>query len=185
MILLVTSSARAQQCAEAIEEKSHQKTAVASTVAKAITSLERHEFEALVVDESLLQMDCSAEPALFAHAGTAVPIYVNLALHRAERVAAEVSVGLQRLARERATSMRAAGSELRNQVGGEITAILLNAEMALREKSLPPGVIEKLGVVQEMAQRMRQRLGGRAGDDVVSARVGKRKSTTDCHGLHG
>ena len=114
-----------------------------------------------------------------------MPIYVNLALHRAERVAAEVSVGLQRLARERATSMRAAGSELRNQVGGEITAILLNAEMALREKSLPPGVIEKLGVVQEMAQRMRQRLGGRAGDDVVSARVGKRKSTTDCHGLHG
>jgi hypothetical protein len=184
VILLVTGSARAQQCAEAIEEKSHQKTVVASTVAKAIASLERHEFEALVVDESLVQMDSSAEPALFGHAGTAVPIYVNLALHGAERVAAEVSVGLQRLARERAASMRAVGSEMRNQLGGEITAILLNAEMAMRE-TVSPGVTEKLSVVQEMAQRMRQRLEGKVVDKIVSAKVGKRKSTTDCSGLHG
>lgn len=164
MILLVTSSARAQECAEAIERKTHHKSTLARAVASAINSLEDQEFEALVIDESLTQIDNSAELAMFAHAGTAVPIYVNLALHSAERVAAEVAFGLQRLAQERVASMRAAGSEVRNQLGGEVTAILLNAEMALREKSLPSGVSEKLSVMREMAKSMRRKLDGKPVD---------------------
>ena len=168
MILLVTNSARMQECAEAIERKTHQKITIASTVSRAITSLENQEFEALVIDEAMTHMDSSVESTLLAHAGIAVPIYANLALHAAERVAAEVSLGLQRLARERAASMRVASSELRNQLGSDVTAILLNAELGLQEKSAPTGVSEKLGTVQAIAQRMRQKLDGKPVDEALS-----------------
>ena len=185
MILLVTNSARLQECAEAIARKTHQKVTSAGTVAKAIASLEREEFEALVIDESMTQMDNSAEPAILAHAGIAVPMYVNLALHGTERVAAEVSLGLQRLLQERAASMRAASSDLRNQLGSDVTAILLNAELGLQENSLTSGVSEKLRMVQAIAQRMRQKLERTPVKEAVSAKLRKTKSTTDQHGLHG
>jgi hypothetical protein len=173
-----------QECAEAIERKCHQKIATASSLAKTIASLERHEFEALVIDESILQMDNGAEPAIFARAGTAMPIYVNLALHGAERVAGEVLLGLQRLTRERATSLRAVSNELRNQLGSDVTAILLNAELGLQDKSLAPDISGKLGTVQAIAQRIRQKLDGKPVEG-PSSKAGRKKSATNFHGLHG
>ncbi len=158
MIVLITGSSRAQECAAAIEKKTHHKTLVVSASAKAIECLQLHESEVLVMDESFQQSDSGAENLVLGHAGNALPIYVNLALHGAERVATEVNCGLQRRLRERAASMRAAGYELRNELRSEVTAILLNVELALREKSLAPSTAEKLGIVHEMAEKMRHKL---------------------------
>ncbi len=102
MILLVTASSRAQECAEAIERKTHQKTLTARTLAKAVESLQRQEFDAVVFDESLQQTEASAENTVLLHGGSALPVYVNLALHGSDSVATEVSCGLRRLVRERA-----------------------------------------------------------------------------------
>jgi hypothetical protein len=96
---------------------------------------------------------CTAMPGLLC-----LSIYVNLALHGTERVAEEVSFGLQRQARERAGAMRAAADELRNHLRGEVTAILLNAELALREKALSASTAEKLTTISEMADSMRRKL---------------------------
>lgn len=158
MILLVTGSSRAQECAAAIEKRTHHKTLAVSASAKAIESLQFDEFDAVVMDESFQQADGGGENLVLAHAGSALPIYVNLALHGAERVATAVSCGLQRRVRERMASMRAAGNELRNELRGEVTAILLNVELALREKSLAASTAEKLGIVHEMAEKMRHKL---------------------------
>ena len=158
MILLVTGSSRAQECATAIEKKTHHKALVAGLPAKAVESLQLHQFDTLVIDESFQQVDGGAENLILTHAGSAVPIYVNLALHGAERVATEVGCGLQRLVRERMASMVAAAKELRNELRGEVTAILLNAELALREKPLAPSTAEKLGIVHEIAEGMRRKL---------------------------
>ena len=158
MILLVTGSSRSRECAAAIEKKTHHKTIAASSTVKAIENLKMHEFDALVIDESFQQVDSGAENLVLAHLGSALPSYVNLALHGADRVAMEVGCGLQRLVRERMASMRAAASELRNELRGEVTAILLNTELALREKSLASSTSEKLGIVHEMAEKMRRKL---------------------------
>lgn len=160
MILLVTGSSRAQECSAAIEKKTHHKTITALSPAKAIECLQLHECDAVVIDESFQQVDSGAENLVLAHGGSALPIYVNLALHGAERVATEVSCGLQRLVRERTAAMRAAGNELRSEMRGEVTAMLLNTELAMREKSLAPGTAEKLGIVHEIAERMRRKLDG-------------------------
>ena len=67
MIQLVTNSARMQECAEAIERKTHQKITTAGTVSKAVASLEGQEFEALLIDESMTQMDNRAELTVLTH----------------------------------------------------------------------------------------------------------------------
>ncbi|HZD32953.1 MAG TPA: hypothetical protein VE779_14985, partial [Candidatus Angelobacter sp.] len=92
------------------------------------------------------------------HAGSALPIYVNLSLRGPEKVAVEVNCGLQRLVRERLLSMRAAARELNNHLRGEVTAILLNAELALREQGLAPMVAEKLHAIHDQAEKMRSTL---------------------------
>lgn len=160
MILLVTGSSRAQECAAAIEGKSHHQTLIASSPARAIENLHQHDYDALVIDESFQQVDGGTENLILARAGSAVPIYVNLALHGADRVATEVGCGLQRLVRERTAAMRAAGNELRSELRGEVTSILLNTELAMREKSLAQGTAEKLNLVHESAESMRRKLDG-------------------------
>jgi signal transduction histidine kinase len=154
VILLMTGSSRAQECVTALE----QQTVVANSVAKAAEVLQLDEFNVIVIDESWQQLDGGAENMVYSHAGIAVPIYVNLALHGTERVAEEVNCGLQRQVRERAAAMRAATSELSNHVRGEVTAILLNAELALREKALSASTAEKLTTIYEMADSMRRKL---------------------------
>lgn len=158
MIILVTGSSRSEECAAAIERKTHQKTTIAASLAMAIECLQEQEVEALVIDDSFQQVESRIDSLVATYAGTALPIYVNLSLHGANRVAHEVSCGLQRLAHERLLGMRAAANELRNELRGEVTAILLNAGLALRERPLTPVASEKLRVVCEMAERMRQRL---------------------------
>jgi hypothetical protein len=76
---------------------------------------------------------------MFGHAVTAVPIYVNLALQATERVAGGVWTATTGTERPGPQCERPEAS-LRNQLGGEVTALLLNAEMVRREKSLPTGV---------------------------------------------
>ena len=163
MIVLITGSSRGQECAAAIESKTHQKTQIAASLAAATAHVQRQDAEALVIDESFQQVESGIEHLVEAHAGTAVPIYVNLSLHGANRVAQDVSCALQRLLRERSFSMRAVASELRSEVRGEITAILLNAELALRDPELPPCAAEKVRGIQDLAERMRRKLDG-AGD---------------------
>jgi DNA-binding NarL/FixJ family response regulator len=160
MILLVTGSSRAQECAAAIEKKTHHKTVTANSPAKAIEYLQLHECDALVMDESFQQVNRGSDNLVLAHGGSALPIYVNLALHGADRVTTDVACGLQRLVGERTAAMHAAVSELRSELRGEVTAILLNSELAMREKSLAQSTAEKLGVVHEIAERMRSKLDG-------------------------
>jgi hypothetical protein len=162
MIILVTASSRGEECAAAIEQKTHQKTQIAHSVNQAIALLQKHEFDVLVLDESFQQVEIGAEGLVANHAGIAVPIYVNLSLHGSERVAQEVNRGLQRLLAEKLSCRKAAESLLRNELRGEITSILLNCELALRETQLAPRVSQKLQVVQEMAQTMRSKLEGKA-----------------------
>jgi len=151
---------RAQECADAIERETHQQAHVASSLSEATKCLGQAECQAIVIDESWQQVEGDVDRLVYDQEGTALPIYVNLSLHAAERVAHEVSCGLQRLDREQAASMRVATSNLRSELRGEVTAILLNTDLALREPSLTPNASEKLRAVQETAEKMCSKLDG-------------------------
>jgi hypothetical protein len=158
MILLVTASCRAQECAAALEQGTGQRAQVAGSVPQAVTRLRNGDYEALAIDQSLLEADFRALDTLLNHAGTAVPLYVNLSLHSVERVVREAQVALRRAEKEKRTALRTAERELRNQLRSEVTGILLTSELALRDPALPADIAAKLHLVQSMAEKMRVRL---------------------------
>jgi hypothetical protein len=145
MIILVSaSSSRAKECAAAIEQKSHQETQMAASLSKALELLPSHEYDIIVVDESFQQVESGAEGLVTTYAGNAVLVYVNLSLHGVERVASEVNRAVLRLVTERLASLRAAENLLRNEMRGQVTAILLNSELALRKGQLPASAVTKM-----------------------------------------
>jgi len=158
MILLVTASSRARECAAALEQGAGQKTQVAGSVPQALTRLRNAEYEALAIDQSLLEADFRALDTLLNHAGTAMPIYVNLSLHSNERVVREMQVALARAEKEKRAALQTVERDLRNQLRGEVTGILLTSQLVLRNPGLPADVAAKLQLVRDMAEKMRVRL---------------------------
>ena len=158
MILLVTTSSRAKECAAALEQGTGHKTNVASSVPQAVTKMQAAEFDGLAIDQSLLESDFRALDTLLNRCGIAVPLYVNLALHSNERVVREVQVALRRAEKEKLMATRTAEQVLRNQLRSQVTGILLNSELALRQKSISADVAEKLRSVRELAEKMRSQL---------------------------
>jgi len=158
MVLLVTTSCRAKECAAALEQGTRQRICLANTITRALAKLQEAEYEALVIDESLVEIDDRAIDALLRNAGMAMPIYVNLGLHRTERVLRQVQAGLLRKHAERLGAERSAARELQSQLRCDITGILLASELALRESSLPPRVGDRINSVHRLAEQMRSRL---------------------------
>ncbi len=158
MILLVTTSSRAKECAAALDQGTGHKTHLAASVPQALSKLRAAEYDGLAIDQSLLEADFRALDTLLNHAGMAIPLYVNLALHSSERVVREVQVALRRADKEKTLAMQTAERVLRNQLRGEVTGILLNSELALRQKSLAPDIAERIQSVRELAEKMRSRL---------------------------
>jgi CheY-like chemotaxis protein len=158
VILLVTTSSRAKECAAALDRGTGHKTQVVTSVPQAISRLQAAEFDGLAIDQSLLEADFRALDTLLNHAGMAVPLYINLALHSSDRVVREVQLALRRVDKERTMAMQTAERVLRNQLCGEVTGILLNSELALRQKSLSPDIVERIQSVRELAEKMRSRL---------------------------
>jgi len=158
MILFITASSRAKECAAALERGTGHKTQLATSVPQAVTRLRNAEYDTLVIDQSLLEADFRALHTLLNHAGTALPVYVNLGLHSTERIVREVQVALRRGEKEKATALRTVERDLRNQLRNEVTGIMLTSQLALRNPSLPADVAAKLQLVQDMAEKMRKRL---------------------------
>jgi hypothetical protein len=159
MILLVSTSSRAKECAAAVELGTGHKANVAGTVPQAVNRLEAAEYDALVIDQSLLESDLRAFDTLLNHCGMAMPVHVNLALHSSERVVREIQVALRRFESERFLAMQSAVKILGSQVRGDLTGILLNSDLALRQRSISPDVAEKVKSVRDLAEKIRTQLG--------------------------
>lgn len=159
MILLVTTSTRAKDCAAALELGTGHKTHVSTTVPLALSRMQAAEYDALALDQSLLESDPHALDTLFNRCGTAMPLYINLGLHSTERIVREVQVGLRRIDGERVQAMKSAERVLASQLRGTLTGILLNSDLALRQKSIPAEVAERVKSVRDLAEQMRSHLG--------------------------
>lgn len=158
MILLITVSGRGEDCARDVARATGEETRVAASLRKAGALLRAHEFSAVVVDQTVLDAEPAAVDSCLQAAGTAIPIFVNFAISRTERVVSDVRAGLVRRERERTLAMRDAESRLRSELNGAVTGILLSSELALAQPALPAAVEDKLKSVYELASQMRSRL---------------------------
>jgi hypothetical protein len=158
MILLVSTSSRGRECAAALETGSGHKAQLTTTVPQALERLKIADFDVVAIDQSLLEADPRGLDTLLNGCGTAMPLQINLGLHSCERIVREVQTALQRAAGERRAAEQLAGRVLRNELRNEVTGILLNSELALRQQGLAPQIAAKLQSVRESAERMRTRL---------------------------
>ncbi len=158
MILLITSSDFGQNCAKALLASTRLKTEVVPDVRSALNRLREDSFSAVILDESLLDASAKQIDILLKHLGTAVPVFINLGISRTERVVRDVLLALRRVDQERVLARKAVEWELRSQLKGELTGILLWTQQAMSVPSLPAAAESKLKSVYELADRMRSRL---------------------------
>jgi hypothetical protein len=159
MILLITSLAKAQDCAAALQEASAEPVKVAATLQDAVAQLQAHEFSAVILDQLLLDAEPDDVETIFKHIGTAVPVYSNFAISGIERVSRELRSAVHRRKRELLIARQEAEQDLRSEFKGTITALLISCEMALAVPNLPLLAETKMRAVDALAREMRAKLG--------------------------
>jgi len=160
MILLISASPRAHDYAVAVSQGTRRTIQTAPTLKRAAARLKpgAEQFTVVIVDQALVENDPREVELLVSRAGTAVPVFVPLAICSPARVLADVRAALARRETESRLADEAARRRLSSELRGDVTAILLSSELALRVPALPPRAQEKLKSVVQVAQQMRTRL---------------------------
>jgi len=158
MILLVTPSERASECAAALHEATGEEVMVAESRARAYILLRAESYLAVVLDQYLIETEPHEAGTMFDHLGTAILVQVNLAITGMERLVREVRAGVQRRQREEVRARQAAVGRLQSELKGTITALLLSSELALKTSGLSGAAAEKIEAVHELVKKLRRQL---------------------------
>jgi hypothetical protein len=159
MILLITPSVRAQECAQAIQQSTTETVRIAATVKQAGERLRGEEYVAVILDQSVAEAEPSETDVALEHVGSAVLLQINFAISGVDRVVRELRVAINRRKREGAVARREAEQILRSELKGTVTALLLSCEMALGAPNLPFTAETKLRTVCDLAREMRIKIG--------------------------
>jgi hypothetical protein len=158
MILLVTSSARAPECAAALKQATGEQVVVAESLSRAITLLRAACYLAVVLDQYLLEAEPGEVEATLAHLGTAIPVQVNLGISGMERLVREAREAVERRQREEVGARKAVIGRIYGELDGTVTALLLSSELALETPGLPAAAAEKIESVHELVKKLRRQL---------------------------
>lgn len=159
MILLITSVAKAQECARDLQEATHEPVTVCAALREAVSELKEKEFSAVVFDLLLLDAQPDEGETVLKHLGSAVPVYLNFAITGIPRAVRELRWALLRRKREMLAARTDAEQALRHELRDTVTALLLSCEMALQVPELPPPAQTKMQVVEALAREVSVRLG--------------------------
>jgi hypothetical protein len=160
MILLVTWSVRAPECAAALSQATGERVVVAESLSRATTLLRGECYLAVVLDQYLLEADPGEAEAAFAHLGTAIPVQVNLGISGMERLVREVREAVERRERVEKGARKAVMGRMYGELNGTVTALLLSSELALETPGLPAAAAEKIESVHELVKKLRRQLEG-------------------------
>ncbi len=158
MILLVTPSECASECAAALHEATGERVAVAESLPRASALLRTECYLAVVLDQYLLEAEPHEAQTTLEHLGTAIPVQVNLGISGMERLVREVRAAVQRRQHEEVRARHAAIGRLQSEMNGTVTALLLSSELALETPGLPPAAAEKIESVHALVKRLRKQL---------------------------
>jgi hypothetical protein len=156
MILLVTPSERARDCAAAIHEVTGEEVVIAESLGQATTRLRSEVYLAVVLDQYLLETEGDEAGSASEHLGTAILVQVNLGISGMDRLVREVRAALQRRRREEARARQAATGQLHSELSGTITALLLSTELAMEIPDLSLAATERLESVHVLMKKLRR-----------------------------
>ena len=157
-ILIVTGIEGAQNCAAVVGAQMGMEVELAAGRKAALALLRRHEYAAVVVDESMAECDPAAAEAIWEHSGLAIPMQINFALSGADRLIREIRSALHRREREQALARRAAAAAIETELKTTVAGLLLNSQLALSSSEVSSPITDKLRVVADLAGSLRQQL---------------------------
>ena len=157
-ILIVTGIEGAGNCAAAVAKQLGMEVEVAEGRKSALAALRKREYAVIVLDETLAECDPAAAEAIWERAGLSIPLQINFALSGAARLAREIRAGLQRREREQMLAHRAAASAIETEVKSAIAGLLLHSQLALSGADVPEAVADKLRLMADIANNLRQQL---------------------------
>jgi hypothetical protein len=158
MILLITPSARGQQCADSLQAATGRETHWAHNLQEAAKRLREQTYSAAVIDEFLLETEAEESHQILEHLGTAFPVYVNFGVTGLERMVREVRAALHRRSREESAARRAVAEQMHSEMRETLTALLLSCELAMSMPDVPLPAAEKIRTIDNLAREMRLRL---------------------------
>jgi hypothetical protein len=158
MILFISPYQNALDCAELIERSTREPVKIVNSIRLALAALHVHEFTTVVADENLLECSPGSADTLVQRMGAAMPVFVDMACLRSERVAKMVDTAYRRRGIEGKIARQQAASELRSELKGEVTGLLLSSEMAIKTPDLPASAAERLVSILDIAKRIKERL---------------------------
>jgi hypothetical protein len=159
MILLITPSARGQECAATLKESTGNETHWAENLQQAVARLREQSYSAVVIDQFLVESEPAESDHLIEHLDTAFPVYLNFAVSGMERLLREVRSALHRRKREETQARRSVEQQFRSEMCESLTAMLLSCELAMAVPNVPSPAAEKILAVDNLAREMRMRLG--------------------------
>lgn len=158
MILLITPSARGQQCADSLQAATGEQTHWASNLQEAAGRLREQSYSAAIVDQFLLETEPEESEQMFEHMGTAFPVYINFAVTGMERLVREVRSALHQRKREETAARRAVVEQVRCEMRETLTALLLSCELAMSVPDVPGAAVERIRSIDNLARELRLRL---------------------------
>jgi hypothetical protein len=159
MILLITPSARGQECAASLKEATGEETHWAESLQQAFARLREQSYSVAVLDQFLLENEPGESDHMLDLLGTAFPIYLNFAVSGMQRLLREVRSALHRRQREEAQARRSIEQQIHSEMFETLTTMLLSCELAMAIPDVPPPVAEKIRLIDNLARDMRVRLG--------------------------
>jgi hypothetical protein len=160
MLLVITPSAKARGCAQAIQKVTSEETHVATTLSQAMAQLRAQEYVAVLIDQAFLETEPVESDMVLEHIGTAIPVHVNFAISGMDRVVRALRAALHRHKKGVLRLRQEIHQAIRNELKDTVTAILLSCEMALQVPNLPGAAEIKMRSVRSLAQEVRVKLDG-------------------------
>jgi len=158
MILLITPSARGQQCSDSLRIATGEETHWAKDLQEATGRLREQTYSAAVIDEFLLETEPEESEQVIDRLDTAFPVHINFGVTGMERLVREVRSALHRRKREEAAARRAVAEQMRSEMRETLTALLLSCELAMSVPGVPVLAAEKIRSIDNLARELRLRL---------------------------
>lgn len=158
MILLITPSARGQQCADTLNAATGLATHWAQNLQQATTRLREQTYVAVVIDQFLMETEPEESDQLVEHLDTAFPVHVNFGVTGMERLVRDVRSALHRRKREETAARRAVVQQVHSEMRETLTALLLSCELAMSVPEIPVPAVEKIRAIDNFARELRLRL---------------------------
>jgi hypothetical protein len=158
MILLITPSARGQQCADSLQAATGLATHWAHNLQEASAHLREQIYATSVIDQFLLESEPEDSEQMMEHLGTTFPVYINFAVTGMERMVREVRSALHRRNREESAARRAVLEQMHSEMRETLTAMLLSCELAMSVPNVPAPAADKIRAIDNLARDLRLRL---------------------------